>query len=113
MYMLWQDGAKYDGMVVNSMSYTRWLQIKHTYKLNLNVTSTKRGEPGYDPGYKYDYIYKTIINSTIFFTKEADLDLCGDETSWAHGGYGESNSGIVFCVIGKPRVTRGGQNGIV
>jgi hypothetical protein len=88
-------------MTAKSMSYTRWLQIKQTYKLNLNTMSEKCGEPGYNPAYKYDYIYKRIINNTNLFTNEADLDLCGDKTSWAHGGYGEPNSGIVFRVIGN------------
>jgi hypothetical protein len=46
MYRLWQAGVKYDDMVEKSMNYTRWLQIKRTYKLNLNATSTTRGEPG-------------------------------------------------------------------
>jgi hypothetical protein len=51
-------------------------------------SQSKRGQPGYDPAYKFDFIYKTIINNTNFFTKEADLDLCGDKTSLAHGGCG-------------------------
>jgi hypothetical protein len=114
MYRLWQNGANYDDMIANSLNYTRWMHIKWTYKLNLNATVTKRGEPGYDSAYKYDYIYKTIINNANLFTKEADLDLCGDETSWAHGGYGKSNTtGIVFRVIGKSRVTHGGQTVIM
>jgi hypothetical protein len=32
---------------------------------------------------------------------------------WADGGYGESNSGIVFSVIGKSRVTHEGQTVIM
>jgi hypothetical protein len=59
----------------------------------------KHGQPGYDPAYKYDFIYKTIINNTNLFTKEADLDLCGDHISWAHGGYGESNLGLSFVSL--------------
>jgi hypothetical protein len=83
IYSLWKSDAKYDDMVANSTNYTRWLQIKRMYKINLNETATKRGQPGYYPAYKCDFIYKTIIKNTIFFTTEADLDLCGDETS--HG----------------------------
>jgi hypothetical protein len=80
VYRLLQSGAKYDDMVAKSMNYTRWLQINRTYTPNPNATSPKHGEPGYDPAYKYDYIYNTIINNTNLFTKEAYLDLCGDET---------------------------------
>jgi hypothetical protein len=78
--MRWQSGAKYDGMVAKSMNYTRWFQIKQTYKLYINATSPKHGEQGYDPAYKCDDIYKPIITNTNVCTKEADLDLCGDET---------------------------------
>jgi hypothetical protein len=108
-----REAARYDDMVSKSMNYTRLLQINRTYKLNLNATLQTCGKPGYDPACKYDYMYKTIINNTNLFTKEVDMDLCGDETSWAHGGYGESNSGIVFCVIGKPDVTLCGQTVIM
>jgi hypothetical protein len=97
IYRLWQSGAKYDYMVAKSMNYTRWLQIKRMYKLNLNATAMKSGQPGYNPVYKYDYIYKTIMNHTNLFTKEVDLDLCGDETSWDHGGYGGSNWDFLSC----------------
>jgi hypothetical protein len=40
IYRCWQPGAKYNDMIAKSMNYIRWLQIKKTYKLNLNATST-------------------------------------------------------------------------
>jgi ABC-type molybdate transport system substrate-binding protein len=43
MYRILQAGAKYDDMVSKSINYTRWLQIKRTYKLNLNATLMKYG----------------------------------------------------------------------
>jgi hypothetical protein len=46
IYRLWQSGANYDEMVAKSMNYTRWLQIRRTYKLNFNATATKNGQPG-------------------------------------------------------------------
>jgi hypothetical protein len=56
-----------------------------------------------------DMLRPSIIKNTNLFTKEANLELCGDNTSWAHGGYGESNSGIVFRVTDTPCVTRDSQ----
>jgi hypothetical protein len=95
------------------MNYTRWLQLKRMYKLSHNARATKRGQSGYYPAYKYDYIYGGEINNTNLFIKEADFDFYREKTSWDHGGYGESNSGIVFRVIGKPQVTHGSQTVIM
>jgi hypothetical protein len=83
IYRRWQTGARYDDMVAKSINNTiLLLQIKWAYKLNLNTTSARRGEPGYNPSYKYDYIYKIIINNTNLFTNEAYLDLWGDQALW-------------------------------
>jgi hypothetical protein len=65
MYRLWQSGAKYDVMVAKSMNDTRRMQIKRTCNMNINATATKRGKHEYDPAYKYDYMYKTIITTQI------------------------------------------------
>jgi hypothetical protein len=46
IYRLWKNGSKSDDMVEKSMNYTRWLQIKETYKLNLNAPATKCGQLG-------------------------------------------------------------------
>jgi hypothetical protein len=54
-----------------------------------------------------------VIKNVNYFTKYADQDLCGDETSWAHGGYGEADYGLVGRVMGKPGMTRGGQTVII
>ena len=42
-------------------------------------------------------------------SKTADLDLCGDETSYATGSYGEKGSGLVGRIQNKPGVSKGGQ----
>ena len=95
------------------MNFSRFLQIKQLLKLNDNATSPKRGEAGYDPAYKYDYAFKVIIENCNAFTEKADLDLTGDETTFAHNSYGEPNSGLVSRVIGKPNVTKGMQTVLV
>ena len=41
------------------------------------------------------------------------MDHCGDETTWAHGGYGESGTGLQGCITGKSGVTKGGHIVIV
>ena len=52
------------------------------------------------------------MHNTNAITARADLDLTGDETTFGHAGYGESNSGLMGRLIGK-RVTKGGQTVLV
>jgi hypothetical protein len=35
--------------------------LKRAYKLCNNQTAAKKGEDVYNPGYKFDYIFKCII----------------------------------------------------
>ena len=92
------------------MKYSRWLQIKRCFKLCDNNCCPKRGERDYDPAYKYDYAYKAVIHNLNAFTYEADADLCGDETSMAHMGYGEGGgSGLNSQIYNKPGITHGMQ----
>ena len=44
----------YDADISNAFSKNRWLEIKRVYKLCNNLTAIKRGQPGYNPAYKYD-----------------------------------------------------------
>jgi hypothetical protein len=113
IYRHWQDGANFCEYVTKSHHRKSWLQIKHTYNLNLNSTTAKRGQEGYDTAYKYDYIYDAVIKNVTYFTKYADQDLCDGETSWAHIGYGETESGVDGCVMGKPGMTQSGKTVIV
>jgi len=69
----------------------------------------KRGEEGYDPAYKYDYMLDTLVKNTNYFTDQAEMDLTVDETSWSFGGFAEALAKLVFKVYGKPGVSRGGQ----
>ena len=81
--------------------------------MNNNDTAKKRGEEGYDPSYKYDMIYRTIVENVLALTKDGELDLTGDETTWGFQGYGEKDAKVVFRVSGKPGITKGGQTVIV
>jgi hypothetical protein len=109
LYRRWIDGSDYDHDVADSINHSRWLQIKRTYKLCNNDISPKRGEPGYNPAYKYDMLYDTLIHNINQMTEFAESDQCGDETTWPHGGYGEAGSGLLGRIMGKPGVTKGGQ----
>jgi hypothetical protein len=109
LYRRWIDGSDYDHYVADSINHSRWLQIKRTYKLCNNDISPKRGEPGYNPAYKYDMLYDTLIHNINQMTEFAESDQCGDETTWPHGGFGEAGSGLMGRIMGKPGVTKGGQ----
>ena len=103
------DGA-FSEPISDCMRYSRWLQIKRCFKLCDNNRCPKLGERDYDPAYKYDYAYKAVIHNLNAFTYEADADLCGDETSMAHMGYGEGGgSGLNSQIYNKPGITCGIQ----
>jgi hypothetical protein len=69
----------------------------------------QKGDEGYNPGYKFDYIFKCIINDINELSHSSDPNLCGDETTWVHNGFGEAGTGLLTRVMGKPGVTKGGQ----
>jgi hypothetical protein len=110
----WKTEGCIDDCIVNSMTYSRWLEIKRIIKLNSNTeTRPKNGAPGYNPAYKFDLIWEVIVLNTNYLTEWASTKLTGDETSWAFGGFGEAKSGIVKRVFGKPGVSKGGQTVII
>ena len=110
IYRRWiPDGADGCDKVIDLINFSRWLEIKRCLKLNNNLTSKKKGDEGYDPTYKYDFIWNVLFYNINIISKEADLDLCGDETSWAHSGY----SDVTGRIMKKPRVSKGGQTVIV
>jgi hypothetical protein len=110
----WREGeTRFDKDVAKSISHTCWLQLKRAYKLCNKDAAPKKGEEGYNPGYKFDYIYKCIINNINELSYSSDLDLCGDETTWAHNGYGEASTGVLTQVMDKPGVTKGGQSVLI
>jgi hypothetical protein len=74
------------------------------------MSCQKKGDAGYEPAYKYNMIFDVIISNVNYLTKEAALDMCGDETTYAHEGYGEADLGLVrLIMMGKPGVTHGRQ----
>ncbi len=83
------------------------------YKLCNNREVPKKGEPGCDPAYKFDMIYDVLTSNVNAINKYAGLDLCGDESTWGHNGYGVASSGLVSLILNKPGITRGGQVVIV
>jgi hypothetical protein len=113
IHLCWDPtDSDYDDCVYKAMSHTRFLQLKRLYKLNNNFLAPKRNQPGYDPAYKYNMIYKTSIYSIIWVTQKAGFDQCGNKTTWGFGGYGEASSGLVR-IMGKPGITKGGQTVII
>ena len=80
-----------------------------TLLLPLLLAVSKKGEEGYDPAYKFDYIWDTIIHNVNAVALNAELDLCGDETTYATASFGEKGSGLTGRIKGKPGVAKGGQ----
>ena len=111
LYRRWTPGnTNYDEYISSSINNSRWLQIKRVMKLCNNDAAVKdKKDPAYNPAYKYNFIYDVIINNLNSIIKYADLDLCGNETTWGHGGFAEAGTGLVGRIMGKPGVTKGGQ----
>ena len=109
----WMNCADYDDDIFTAMPHRRWLQAKRVKKLCNNDVAPKKGEEGYDPCYKYDYIYKVIVHNINELSKRAELDITGDETSWATASPGEAGAGVTGRIMGKPGVSKGGQTVII
>lgn len=108
IYRKWDaNDDMFDGDIANAMNHSRWLQIKRCIKLCDNDAAKKKGEEGYNPAYKYDYAWKALIHNINAFTYEAELDLCGDETTAGHNAFGETGTGLCSHIRNKPRVTKG------
>jgi len=91
------------------MSLTRWRQIRKIIKLNDNDKALKKMEEGYNPAYKYDFIFRCVVDNINEITHQADLDQYGNETTFGFMGYGETGTSFVSRIIGKPGISRGGQ----
>ena len=108
-----ENNTAFDKLINKSFTKTRWLELKRVTKLCNNLTAKKRGQDGYNPAYKYDYIFNTIIHNVNALTLRACLDLCGDETTFGHQGFGEPDSGLLSKILGKPGITKGMQTVVV
>jgi len=95
--------------IAKAFTKSRWLEMKRCYKLCNNKIAIKKGDPNYEPAYKFDYIWDVICHNVNALALVAKTDLCYDETSCAFNGWGEANTGLVGLVLGKPNITRGGQ----
>ena len=90
----------YDPLIADNINASRFLQIKSTVKLNNNLTTPKKGEEGYDPASKYDYMFKVLCHNMNYVTEVADSDAAADESSWGFSGYCGDAGGRL---IGKPK----------
>ena len=86
----------YTKEIAATMTLTRYGEIKCCKKLCLNVSSPKRWQENYDPAYyKYDLIYKCIVNNINAILAKADETQIIDKPTWGHAGYGESGTGTI------------------
>lgn len=55
----------------------------------LQWSCSQEKKHNYNPAYEHDYAWKFIIQNINAMVYEADLDLCGDETTAGHNTFGE------------------------
>ena len=73
-------------------------------KLNNNKEKLEQGHPDYNLAYKYNLVYKVLVGNTNIVTKNAELDLYGNQTTYGFMGYDEANSGAMSKIMGKNHV---------
>jgi hypothetical protein len=97
---------RYDSLIAATMKHRRFIDLRGLIKLNDNTVQKKRGERGYDPCAKYNMIWDVICHNMNAILNEGGDDICIDETSWSHMGFG---SEALERVYGKPGINKGGQ----
>ena len=99
----WNEGdPRYDPVLTESIKKQRWIQIKRYFKLSMGIEERKKGEVGYDPCIKYDYIYRCLTHNMNYVTERADLDCTIDETTWGFSGYsGEAGGRLMNKPVSK------------
>ena len=86
-YRFIRDDMNYDETIANSLTYSRYRQVKSVFKLSNNMVHAKRGQPDYDPCNKYDLVVRALCHNMNYFTEFADMDFGLDESSWGFMGY--------------------------
>ena len=86
---------------------------KNNKKLCNNGTETNKGQDGNNLSYKFDYIWKWLIHNIILFIHNYEIDICGDDKTWAASSYGESGDGIIGQSANKLGITKGGHTVLV
>jgi hypothetical protein len=57
LFHRWKEhDPRYDPINAENIKLSRWRQIKRYFKLSMGIEEKKRGEAGYDPCVKYDYL---------------------------------------------------------
>jgi hypothetical protein len=109
IYRCWNDDSAYNPDIARAITHTCWLQIKRCIKLCNSEVEPKRREPGYNSAYKYDCLFKFLINNINELSEKADDNLCRDETTILVNSYGEPGCNLIQRAKGKSEVTKGVQ----
>ena len=99
------NGSYYDDEITMSINVQLWIQVKRVKKMCDNDTEKKVGEEVYEPCYKFDYIWISLVHNMNILIEEDDLGLCGDDTSWSTASYGESGAVVTDRVNNNLVVT--------
>ena len=103
------DNVCFNQHIASAFTKTRFMEIKRVYKLCDNEAVPKRGQPAYNPAYKYDYIYHCIVHNTTAITERAALDLCADESTYPYMGFGPGDGSQLVARQRRKKCSKGGQ----
>ena len=89
LYQRWDNTSScFSEDIYSNMNPSRFKELKEALKLCHNGSEPKIGQDGYDPGYKYDLVYRAMVHNTNAITLFTDKNQTMDETTWGHAGYG-------------------------
>ena len=74
-------------MIANSITASRWKQLKSVFKLNHNMMAPKKGMEGYDPSSNYDYSFLVLSHTMNYVTRYVDLDDAINGSTWGFSGF--------------------------
>ena len=92
----------------DSGSYVGLMTAESRFGIN-NEAVPKKGEAGYNPANKYDYLFKCVVHNMAAITERASLDLCADETMYPFMGFGPGDGSNLVQRHQKKRCVKGGQ----
>ena len=80
----WGDSKEnaFDPIIVNTMSFSRWLTIKWNLKLYNAFKELEKHKERYDPSQKYRKVWDAMSHNVNAFMKKGGTDITIDETTW-------------------------------
>ena len=110
MYEQWNPNSPmYSPEIAQAVTLTRFGEINRNINMCNNNAANIRDQEGYNPAYKFDLPYKSLVANTNAISVKDDENQVIDDSSWPHCGYGDAGYGICGRLSQKKKFAKGGQ----